>query len=153
MHTPGTSVESGFEKIWSLSGWDIVSLDSGEMDAVKRRHARDELSTQAFAKTLPTTNLSTTMASTSNTPSSSYPLAPVIQDLNFLKMEGFKCFKALYNTCNTCCSYTNPVITYPLAKNIYQKVKNARGSELELEEFSFKDFVCYKARRVSFFTI
>ena len=87
-----------------------------------------------------TTHLSTAMASSSNA-SSSYHLTPVTQKPNFIKTEGFRQFCKSFNKQNTCCSHENPVVTYLTHEEIYQKAKNAGGSEQTFTNLLFKDFV------------
>ena len=55
--------------------------------------------------------------------SSSSQLISYAQDVDYTRMEGFKCFKAWYNVKNAQAARNDPNVAYPSAETVYQAIK------------------------------
>ena len=71
----------------------------------------------------------------------SLPLVSFTQDDNYLKTEGFKQFKAIYNQKNTQCTRNDPRGSYQMVLEVYTTVKSSGMSEWDMAALSLQDFI------------
>ena len=76
-----------------------------------------------------------------NTSSSSSQLVAYAQDIDYTRMEGFKCFKVWYNIKNARATCNDPNGDYLLAETIYQAVKGLGCMLCSFDSLSLDNFI------------
>ena len=76
-----------------------------------------------------------------NASSSSSQLVSYAQDVDYTRMEGFKCFKAQYNVKNARATRNDPNGVYPSPEMIYQAVKGLGCTLQSFNSLSLDDFI------------
>ena len=76
-----------------------------------------------------------------NTSTSSSQLITYAQDVDYTRMEGFKCFKVWYNVKNARAARNDPNGAYPPAKTVFQAIKGPGCTLRSFDSLSLDDFI------------
>ena len=75
------------------------------------------------------------------TNTSSSALMSFAQDINYIRTEGFKRYKPIYNQKNTRAACNDPQGAYPMVEEVYNAIKSSGCLQQTFDALSLQDFI------------